>query len=70
MVHNTNSMRRSVGLAACMALSLSIGALAGCGSDAPPTTTTRTVTTDTTMPVAPMPQQQTTTTERTTTTAQ
>jgi len=49
------------------ALMVSIGALAGCGSDAPPvTTTTRTSTTDTVAPV--MPQATTTTTERTSTT--
>ena len=64
MTTTVNSMRA---LAVGLALTISIGALAGCGSDAPTTTTTRTVTTDTTAPVAPPPAT-TTTTERTTTT--
>ena len=64
MTSTVNSMRA---LAIGTALMVSIGALAGCGSDAPPvTTTTRTTTTDTTAPV--MPQSQTTTTEHTSTT--
>ena len=64
MTTTVNSMRA---LAVGLALTVSIGALAGC-SDAPPpvTTTTRTTTTDTTAPV--MPQATTTTTQRTTTT--
>jgi len=63
MTTTVNSMRA---LAVGLALTVSMGALAGCGSDAPPTTTTtRTTTTDTTAPV--MPQATTTTTERTTT---
>jgi len=63
MTTTVNSMRA---LAVGLALTISIGALAGC-SDEPTTTTTRTVTTDTTAPVAP-PAATTTTTERTTTT--
>ncbi len=64
MTSTMNSMRA---LAVGLALTVSIGALAGCGSDAPPvTTTTRTSTTDTVAPV--VPQSQTTTTEHTTTT--
>jgi hypothetical protein len=65
MTSTANSMRRHAGLAVCLALTVSIGAIAGC-ADAPVTTTTKTVTTDTTAPV--VPQQQTTTTERTMTT--
>jgi len=61
MTTTVNSMRA---LAVGLALTVSIGALTGCGSE-PTTTTTRTTTTDTTAPV--MPQATTTTTERTTT---
>ena len=61
MTTTVNSMRA---LAVGLALTVSNGALAGCGSE-PTTTTTRTTTTDTTAPV--MPQATTTTTERTTT---
>jgi len=64
MTSTLNSMRA---LAVGLALTVSIGALTGCGSDAPPTTTTtRTSTTDTVAPV--MPQATTTTSERTSTT--
>lgn len=63
MTTTVNSMRA---LAVGLALVVSMGALAGCGSDEP-VTTTRTVTTDTTAPVMP-PAATTTTTERTTTT--
>jgi type IV pilus biogenesis protein CpaD/CtpE len=66
MTSTANSMRRHAGLAVCLALTVSIGAIAGCAGDPPVTTTTKTVTTDTTAPV--VPQQQTTTTERTMTT--
>jgi len=52
MTSTLNSMRA---LAVGLALTVSIGALAGCGSDAPPTTTV-------------MPQATTTTSERTSTT--
>jgi len=62
MTTTVNSMRA---LAVGLALTVSIGALAGC-ADEPVTTTTRTTTTDTTTPV--MPQATTTTTQRTTTT--
>ena len=68
MVTEKIAPRRIGGLAAILALSLSVGALTACGSD-PVTTTTRTVTTDTTAPVAPpMQQSQTTTVQRSTTT--
>jgi hypothetical protein len=63
MTTTVNSMRA---LAVGLALTFTIGALAGCSNE-PTTTTTRTVTTDTTAPVAP-PAATTTTTERTTTT--
>ena len=63
MTTTVNSMRA---LAVGLALTISIGALAGC-ADEPTTTTTRTVTTDRTVPVMP-PAATTTTTERTTTT--
>ncbi len=66
MTTTANSMRRHAGLAVCLALTVSIGAIAGCSDSPPVTTTTKTVTTDTTAPV--VPQQQTTTTQRTTTT--
>jgi hypothetical protein len=63
MTSTANSMRA---LAVGLALTVSIGALAGC-ADEPVTTTTRTTTTDTTTPVMP-PAATTTTTERMTTT--
>ena len=71
MTTTVNSMR-ALGfgrtLAVGLALTVSIGALAGCSDGPPPvTTTTRTTTTDTTTPVMP-PAATTTTTERTTTT--
>jgi hypothetical protein len=62
MTTTVNSMRA---LAVGLALTVSMGALAGCADEPPATTTTRTTTTDTTAPV--MPQATTTTTERTTT---
>lgn len=68
MVTEKISVRHTAGLAACMALSLFVGALTACGSE-PVTTTTRTVTTDTTTPAAPQ-QQTTTVTKQTTTNAQ
>ncbi len=64
MITEKNSVRRIAGLAAILAMSLSMGALTACGSD-PVTTTTRTVTTDTVAPA--MPQSQTTTVQKTTT---
>jgi hypothetical protein len=67
MVTEKKSVQRMAGLAACLALSLSVGALTACGSS-PTTTTTRTVTTDTTAPT--VPQSQTTTVEKRSTTAQ
>jgi hypothetical protein len=63
MTTAVNSMRA---LAVGLALTVSMGALAGCEGAPPTTTTTRTTTTDTTAPV--MPEATNTTTQRTTTT--